>query len=72
MKKNPKQPHNVSRRDFLQGTAAAGVGAAVAVSFPGAVAASQDEQVTKAEEVSRDKGYQVTSHVRKYYETLSN
>ena len=70
MKKNPKQTHDVSRREFLQGSAAAGVGVAIAASFPGAAAASQEEPVSKAE--SGNKGYQVTSHVRKYYETLSN
>jgi len=66
-----KQTESVSRREFLQGAAAAGVGAAVAVSLPGvAAAATHDTKVAAA--TTRDKGYEETSHVRQYYETLSN
>lgn len=68
MKKNQKQSHEVSRRDFLRGTAAAGVGAAIVAGIPGAAMAA-DEQIEQVAKTS-DKGYQETSHVKQYYKTL--
>ena len=71
MKNKQAQTHDAGRREFLHGAAAAGVGAAVVASFPGAVAAAPEQPQVSAE-VTRDKGYQETGHVRKYYETLSS
>lgn len=70
MKNNHKQSHEVSRREFLRGSAAASVGAAMAATMPGAVMAAEDEQPQQTAQ-SSDKGYQLTSHVKKYYETLA-
>lgn len=69
MKKNQKQSHKVSRRDFLRGSAAAGVGAAIVAGMPGAAMAADDQHVEQIEKTS-DKGYQLTSHVKQYYKTL--
>ena len=65
---SPEESPEVSRREFLRGTAVAGVGAALAASVPGAAMAAEEEVEQVAQ--TRDKGYQLTSHVKKYYETL--
>ena len=74
MKKNQhqsaKERPGVSRREFLRDSAAASVGAAIAVGVPG-VAMSAEEKPDTAER-TRDKGYQLTGHVKKYYQTLQS
>ena len=60
-----KRPdRKLSRRSFLIGAGGAAVTAAAAVASKG----SQD-QPKKAEAVAGSKGYHVTEHIRKYYDT---
>jgi len=53
----------LSRRNFLLAAGAGGVAAAVVAGK------SSQGQPKKAEVVSGSKGYHVTEHVRKYYDT---
>lgn len=70
MKNKQQKTSGVSRREFLRDSAAAGVGAAIATSVPGLAMGAEQTQ-TDAPRTS-DKGYQLTSHVKKYYETLQS
>jgi hypothetical protein len=54
----------LSRRNFLLAVGTGGVAAAAVVAGK-----SRAGQSKKAEAVSGGKGYQLTEHVRKYYET---
>ena len=54
----------LSRRNFLLTVGAGGVATAAVVA-----AKKSQSQPKKAEAVSGSKGYQLTEHVRKYYET---
>ena len=54
----------LSRRNFLLVAGAGGVAAAAVVATK-----SPQAQPKKAEAVTGSKGYQLTDHVRKYYET---
>jgi len=54
----------LSRRNFLFAVGAGGVATAAAVAGK-----NSPSQTKKAEAVSGSKGYQLTEHVRKYYET---
>ena len=54
----------LSRRKFLFAVGASGAAAAAAVATKG-----PQSQPKKAEAVTGSKGYQLTEHVRKYYET---
>ena len=54
-----------SRRNFLLAAGAGGVAATAAV----VAGNSSQGEPKKAEAVSRSKGYHVTEHVRKYYNT---
>ena len=54
----------LSRRKFLLAVGAGGVATAAVVAGN-----SKPAQPKKAEAVSGSKGYQLTAHVRKYYET---
>jgi len=61
--KNPDR--KLSRREFLLAASAGGVAASAAV-----VAGKRSQgQTKKAEAVSGSKGYHVTEHIRKYYNT---
>jgi len=55
----------LSRRKFLLGAGAGGV----AVTAAAITATKGPTPVKKAEAVTGSKGYQLTDHVRKYYET---
>jgi len=68
MKKDQKQTHDASRRSFLRGSAATGLGIAVAASLPGTAAAAETAQP----EQDVRKGYRLTSHVLEYYKTLAS
>ncbi len=54
----------LSRRNFLMAVGAGGVATAAAV-----VGKNPQAQPKKAEAVTGGKGYQLTEHVRKYYDT---
>ena len=54
----------LSRRNFLAAVSTAGVAGAAAV-----VAGKRQGQPKNAEAPTSGKGYQLTEHVRKYYET---
>lgn len=54
----------LSRRNFLLAVGAGGAATAAAIATKG-----PQSQSKKAEAVSGSKGYQLTEHVRKYYET---
>ena len=54
----------ISRRNFLSVVGAGGVATAAAV-----VARKRQEQPAKAAAMTSGKGYQLTEHVRKYYDT---
>jgi len=54
----------LSRRNFLLAVGAGGVATAAVVATKGPQA-----QPKKAEAVTGSKGYQLTEHVRKYYDT---
>ena len=54
----------LSRRNFLLAAGAGGVGVAAVVAGK-----SSQGQPKKAEVVSGSKGYHVTEHIRKYYNT---
>jgi len=54
----------LSRRNFLLAAGAGGVAAAAVVAGK-----SSQDQPKKAEVVSGSKGYHVTEHIRKYYNT---
>ena len=56
---------NKSRRNFLLAAGLGSAGVAAAVLMP---AAAQAEPAEKAEE-PQGKGYHLTDHIRKYYET---
>ena len=60
--KSPKS--KLSRRKFLLAAGASGVAAAAVVAGK-----NPQVQVKKTEAVSGSKGYHVTDHVRKYYNT---
>ena len=61
-----KSPNRkLSRRNFLLAVGAGGATATAAV----IAGKSSQEQTKKAEAVSGSKGYQLTEHVRKYYDT---
>lgn len=73
MKKQHAEKHAVSRREFLQGAVAAGAGVALGAALPGAVAATPDQQQQQPATLpTTGKGYQASSHVRRYYETLKS
>lgn len=55
----------LSRRTFLLAAGAGGVAATAAV----VTGANGQGEVKKAEAVSGSKGYHVTEHIRKYYNT---
>ena len=55
----------LSRRNFLLAAGAGGVAATAAV----VAGKSSQDQPKKAEVVSGSKGYHVTEHIRKYYNT---
>lgn len=55
----------LSRRNFLLAAGAGGVAATAAV----IAGKSGQEKPKKAEAVSGSKGYHVTEHIRKYYDT---
>ncbi len=55
----------LSRRKFLFAVGAGGVATAAVVATK-----NPQSQPKKAEAVSGSKGYQLTEHVRKYYETI--
>ena len=57
-------PSRLSRRNFLLAVGAGGVATAAVVATKGPQA-----QPKKAEAVTGSKGYQLTEHVRKYYDT---
>ena len=69
MKQKQKQSHDKSRREFLQGSASAGVGIAVAATLPGAVTGAEAETVASKPE---SKGYRLTNHILEYYKTISS
>ena len=54
----------LSRRNFLLAVGAGGVATAAAVAVK-----NPQSQPKKAEAVKGSKGYQLTEHVRKYYDT---
>ena len=59
-----KRPdRKLSRRSFLIGAGGAAVAAAAVASK------SSQDQPKKAEAVAGSKGYHVTEHIRKYYDT---
>ena len=66
--KQEKKQSTVSRRDFLQGAAAVGAGAAVLANSPSVLADSQESP----EEVTKDKGYRLTRHIIEYYKTAAS
>ncbi len=61
--KNPQS--RLSRRNFLLAAGAGGVAATAAV----VAGKSPQGEPKKAEAVSGSKGYHVTEHIRKYYDT---
>jgi anaerobic selenocysteine-containing dehydrogenase len=69
MKKDLKQSYDASRREFLRGSAAAGVGAVVAANVPGTAAAAAEQQQT---EDLLQKGYRLTDHIVEYYKTTAS
>ena len=69
MKKDQKYPQDDSRRKFLCGSAAAGLGVAVAAAVPGAAAADAVEQ---SSDDSGEKGYRLTQHIVDYYKTTAS
>ena len=69
MKQERKQTPDKSRREFLQDSAAAGVGIAVAASLPGTVVASEEKTADATPETN---GYRLTNHILEYYKTLSS
>jgi hypothetical protein len=68
MKQERKQTHDKRRREFLQDSAAAGVGIAVAASLPGTVTAEESAGETSP----KGKGYRLTNHILEYYKTISS
>lgn len=69
MKKDQKHSQDDSRRKFLCGSAAAGLGVAVAAAIPGAATADADEQPS---DDGGQKGYQLTQHIVDYYKTTAS
>ncbi len=64
MKKLTKNPDS-SRRDFLRGSVAAGAGASIVATVPGAALAAQAEQ-----EPDRPvENYRLTRHIADYYKS---
>lgn len=60
------------RRKFLRNAAVAGAVAPVAAAVPSMVQAQEPEVEQPAvEQKSKNKGYQVTQHVRDYYKTAA-
>lgn len=66
MKRDDDQKDN-SRREFLRKTAAAGAGAAAAVTLPGVAVAG----VPDTQQPSDKKGYRLTRHIVDYYKTAA-
>jgi len=67
MKKDEKKSVDVSRRKFLQGSAAAGAGAVLTAAVPTTVVAAPETEAEKG-----NKGYQVTQHVTDYYKSAAS
>lgn len=68
MKKELMQKPDTKRREFLRGTASAGVGVAVAASLPGLSTASTDD--LSSESAKTKKGYRLTPHIAAYYKSI--
>ncbi len=70
MTKKPKKiEQELSRRAFMRGSAAAGVGAVVVATLPKEALAQPEPE--PADE-SKGKGYQLSSHVLAYYKTTAS
>ncbi len=65
--KQEKKQSTVSRRDFLQGAAAVGAGAAVLTASGSVVAATPESP----DEQAKPKGYRLTRHIIDYYKTAA-
>ena len=66
--KQEKKQSTVSRRDFLQGAAAVGAGAAVAAASGSVLA----DTLESSEDKTKPKGYRLTSHIIDYYKTAAS
>ncbi len=69
MNRNQKKTTDKGRREFLQDSAAAGLGLVVTASLPGAAAANSAAEPGAA---SKENGYRLTSHILEYYKTIAS
>ena len=69
MKRDQQPTHDKSRRKFIQSSATAGVGFAVAASLTGEALAADGE----ASDVQPNGGgYRLTNHILDYYKTIAS
>ena len=71
MNNDQNKSHDSTRRAFLRGSAATGVGLATAVIAPSAIAAA-DEGINREKEAKEQKGYHLSSHIVDYYKTIAS
>ena len=67
--KNEGKRADLKRREFLRGSAAAGVGVAAAALLPGEASAGAAEPEGSA---SESRGYRLTEHVMAYYKSAAS
>ena len=68
MKSESKMPVPTTRRNFLLGATLASAGAVAAVVTGSSVSESIDAQAVESKPI-KPKGYHLTPHIAKYYET---
>ncbi|MCP5443851.1 MAG: formate dehydrogenase [Chromatiaceae bacterium] len=68
--KQKSKPFDKSRRRFLSGAAAAGVGGALTAALPAATAVADAAEETL--QSTKAKGYQLTQHVLDYYKSAAS